>query len=179
MTITQEITTEDLLKLPVGDKLKNPLTIKVQEDILGGQFSIMESRIAPKTMVAPHYHEYQAQVIYVTSGELEVEIGGESGTRFSAPVGSYIILPRKIYHSFWNTSDRAATYIAITGGCGFEDYIDEINDGNLSPKPSQLGIEKVKDLHKICFDVERIPGMLKKYGLKGLHGMPPGYKLEN
>ncbi|NEQ35567.1 MAG: cupin domain-containing protein [Okeania sp. SIO3I5] len=179
MTITKEIATKDLLKLPVGDKLNNLMTIKVQEDLLAGQFSIMESKILAKTMVAPHYHEHQAQVVYVTSGELEVEVGGENGTRFTAPAGSYITLPRQIYHCFWNATNEVSTYIAITGGCGFEEYIDDINDGYLSPKPTQLGIKEAKDIHKIFFDVERIPGMLKKYGLKGLHGMPPGYKSEN
>ncbi len=84
------MTTKDLLKLPVGETLNNPMTIKVQEDILSGQCSIMESKISAKTMVAPHYHEHQAQVVYVTSGELEVEVGGEQGIRFTAPAGSYI-----------------------------------------------------------------------------------------
>ncbi len=177
MKITHTLTTKDLLKSAPGKTLNNPMTMMVQEDILSGQFSVMESEILAKTMVAPHYHEYQAQVVYITSGELEVEVGGEDGIRFTAFSGDHIILPRKIYHSFWNTTDRPTRYIAITGGCGFGEYIDEINDENMSPKPSQLGIEKAKDLHHISFDVERIPGMLAKYGLKGLHGMPPGYKL--
>jgi len=158
-------TVKELLKLPGEGESMNAMVIKARTEDLSGQFGIMESVLSPKTMIAPHRHEHEAQAVYVISGELEFEVGGAGGLRFTAPAGSYIIKPQGVQHCFWNATNEPARYIELSGGRGFEEFVDDIVDAN------PLEIKKAGDTHQVLFDVKRIPKLLLQHRLKGLHGM--------
>lgn len=163
--MSKNYTTQDLLRLPGEGERLNAMTIKARTNDLSNQFGIMETDLPPKTMIAPHSHEHEAQAVYVISGELEFEVGGEGGLRFTAPTGSYIIKPRRVQHCFWNATDEPSRYIELSGGVGFEDFVDDTANAN------PLAIKKAADTHQVFFDVKRIPKLLLQHRLKGIHGM--------
>ncbi len=163
--MAKKYTTKDLLRLPGEGEKQNSMTIKAHADDLSGQFGIMEAELPPKTMIAPHSHEHEAQAVYVISGELEFEVGGEGGLRFTAPAGSYIIKPRRVQHCFWNATNELVKYIELSGGYGFEDFVYDTSSANL------LEIKRAEDVHQTFFRVKRIPQLLLKHNLKGIHGM--------
>jgi len=61
-------------------------------ETIGRRFFSNEGVIYPNELLAPHTHDHEAQLVYIITGELEFEVGGKGGLRFSAPAGSYIIL---------------------------------------------------------------------------------------
>ena len=163
--MSKTYTIQDLLRLPGEGEPVNAVVIKARVDDLSGQFGIMESELPPKTMVSPHSHEHEAQAVYVISGELEFEVGGEGGLRFAAPAGSYIIKPRRVQHCFWNATNQPVRYIELSGGAGFEDFVDDTANANLPE------IKKAMEVHQTFFATQRIPKLLAQHRLKGLHGM--------
>lgn len=123
---------KDLLKLPgEGEKTHSDMVIKASVEILDGDFSVMEGVINPEELLAPHTHEHEAQLVYVISGELEFEVGGENGLTFTAPAGSYVIKPKGIMHGFWNKSNEPARYIELSGKEYFEGFVKSKAQGDL------------------------------------------------
>jgi len=163
--MSKNYSVQDLLRLPGEGERINAMRIVARVSDLSGQFGIMETELSPKTMIAPHSHEHEAQAVYVISGELEFEVGGEGGLRFTAPAGSYIIKPRRIQHCFWNATDEPSRYIELSGSWGFEDFVDDTANAN------PLQIKRAAEVHQVFFDVKRIPKLLLQNRLKGLHGM--------
>ncbi len=107
------------------------MVIKARTEDLAGDFSVMEGVIYPRELLAPHSHDHEAQLVYVITGELEFEVGGKEGLRFSAPAGSYIIKPKGIMHTFWNKGDIPARYIELSGKEHFENFVDSKTKGDL------------------------------------------------
>lgn len=163
--MNEKYAVQDFLRLPgEGDKV-SAMTIKGRNNDLNGQFGIMETELPPKTMIPPHTHTHEAQAVYVISGELEFEVGGEGGLRFTAPAGSYVMKPLRVQHCFWNATDTPARYIELSGGPGFEYFVEDVADAN------PIGIKNAESVHHVFFDVPRIPKLLMQNGLKGVHGM--------
>ncbi len=130
--IIQGHTLESLLKLPgEGEKTHSDMVIKASVDQLEGDFSVMEGVIYPGELLAPHTHEHEAQLVYVITGELEFEVGGEDGMHFTAPAGSYVIKPKGIMHAFWNKTDEPARYIELSGREYFEGFVRSKAEGDL------------------------------------------------
>ncbi|MCP4439616.1 MAG: cupin domain-containing protein [Aureispira sp.] len=123
---------KDVLRLPgEGERTHSDMVIKARTEDLAGDFSVMEGVIRPNEIIAPHTHEHEAQLVYVITGELEFEVGGAEGLRFSAPAGSYIIKPKGVMHSFWNKKDVESRYIELSGKEYFEGFVDSKAKGNI------------------------------------------------
>ena len=165
MSKNKQYSVQDLLRLPGEGERVNEMVIKARANDLSGQFGIMETELGPKMMISPHHHEHEAQAVYVISGELEFEVGGDGGLRFTAPAGSYIIKPRRVQHCFWNATNEPARYIELSGGYGFEDFVDDMVDVN------PIQVKRAEDTHQVFFAVPRIPKLLAQHRLKGIHGM--------
>jgi len=120
---------EDLLVLPgEGQESDTHLATKIHASKLGDDFSVMEGVMEPWSLLTPHSHEHEDQVVIVLNGELVFEIGGDGGERFTAPAGSYVRKPRNSQHTFWNASDEAVRYIELSGGPGFQKFIDSTSE---------------------------------------------------
>jgi len=116
---------KDLLKLPFeGEKTASDMVIKARTEDLAGDFSVMEGVIHPNELLAPHTHEHEAQLVYIITGELEFEVGGKDGLRFTAPAGSYVIKPRGVAHAFWNKTEVEARYMELSGKEHFQNFVD-------------------------------------------------------
>ena len=123
---------EDVLRLPgQGEKTASDMVIKARTSDLAGDFSVMEGVIYPEELLAPHTHEHEAQLVYIITGELEFEVGGKGGLRFSAPAGSYIIKPKSVMHAFWNKGAVESRYIELSGKEYFEGFVDSKSEGDV------------------------------------------------
>lgn len=140
------------------------MVIKARTADLAGDFSVMEGVIYPQELLAPHTHKYEAQLVYVISGELEFEVGGKDGLRFTAPAGSYIIKPRGIMHAFWNKTEVESRYIELSGKEHFEGFVDSKSKGDLH------AMIHAKD-HGMTTHVMDTIRLMKEHNLKGLSMM--------
>lgn len=159
-----DFTVEDLLFIPAngdGEKTATDMTIIGDVDMLGG-FSIMQGGVPAHTLLAPHSHADEDQAVYVISGSLEMEVGGENGLRFTAPAGSYVLKPKGIEHAFWNTGDEDVVYIELNNGPKFAGFVRSRAEGVIK---STVRAEKDFDVKA---NPKRIPKMLLKNKLRGL-----------
>ncbi|MCA9681360.1 MAG: cupin domain-containing protein [Myxococcales bacterium] len=164
--MTTNLSAEKLLIKPgEGQDIKGTI-IKVRAGDLGNDFSIMEAQIDPKQLLAPHMHDHEDQAVFVITGELEFEVGGEDGLRFTAGAGSYVIKPRGVSHCFWNLKSETARYIELSGRSNFEDFVEDSEDD-----PSLVTTIKAKPKYGITFFPYRIPKLLKDNGLTSVVGV--------
>lgn len=150
---------------PGGGEQIHSMLVKVRSSQLGGDFSIMQATVEPHQLLAPHTHQHEDQAVFVIEGELEFEVGGEGGTRFTARKGAYVIKPRQVMHCFWNNTDHTVHYIELSGRDGFEGFVDSTADGAVK------AAVKAEEDYGVTFHPERIPGLLKKHGLTSVAGM--------
>lgn len=161
----KDLSIEKVLKLPgQGETTASDMVIKARTEDMAGDFSVMEGVIYPKELLAPHTHEHEAQLVYIITGELEFEVGGEGGMRFSAPAGSYIIKPRGIMHAFWNNKDVESRYIELSGKEHFEGFVDSKSKGNIH------AIMHAKDFGMTTHMKDTLR-LMKEHKLKGLSMM--------
>ena len=163
VNIQERFTVSNLLKKPgEGERTATDMVIKARARDMGGDFSVMEGVINPGELLAPHLHKYEDQLVFVITSELEFEVGGKEGLRFTAPAGSYIQKPRGILHAFWNSTDVPAHYIELSGQHGFEGFVDGISQGQLK---STLTAEADWGM---AFSIEDILRLMKEHNLKSL-----------
>ncbi len=96
---------------------------RVPAGLLGGTTSIHEGLLAPGELIPPHTHAHEDQCIYVVSGTIHLEIGGEV---IEARAGTYVIKPRGLSHAFWNQATTPALALEITSPGGFESYYHDM-----------------------------------------------------
>ncbi|AFY37724.1 Cupin 2 conserved barrel domain protein [[Leptolyngbya] sp. PCC 7376] len=161
--IRDRYTVSNLLKKPgEGERTSTDMVIKARARDMGGDFSVMEGVINPKELLAPHFHKYEDQLVYVITSELEFEVGGKDGFHFTAPAGSYVQKPRGILHAFWNATNEPCRYIELSGREGFEGFVDGVAQGQLK---SALTAETDWGLK---FDLDDILRLMKENNLTSL-----------
>src|SRR6266498_2380825 len=89
----------------------------------GGTFSIVEHPIIPGTLVPPHVHFDEDELSFVTEGVIGARIGDEV---IEATPGCYILKPRGVPHTFWNSTTKPARLVEIISPPGFEQYFEEM-----------------------------------------------------
>jgi quercetin dioxygenase-like cupin family protein len=167
LTKTHTYTEADCVIRPgEGKTVDSGMVLKIRANDMDGYFSMMEGCLDPKQLLAPHTHQRETQAVYVIDGELEFEVGGEGGLRFTAGKGSYVIKPKGVEHCFWNASDRPVPYIELSTGQNFESFqltTDQVNKVRVG-RNADTQFEM-----KIHF--ERIPSLLRRHGLTSVSGM--------
>jgi mannose-6-phosphate isomerase-like protein (cupin superfamily) len=71
-------------------------------------------------MIPPHTREDECN--FVLEGELTLDIGGQIVV---APVGSFVIKPRGVYHVLCNTDTKPVRFLEFHTPGGFENYYDD------------------------------------------------------
>ena len=129
-------------------------------DESGGGFSLVEHPMPPRGLAAPmHRHSREDEYSYVLEGRVGAQLGDEV---VYGEVGDLIFKPRDQWHTFWNAGDEPARILEIISPAGFERFFAEVADPDLDPAlraalPGRYGIE---------FDVDSIPGLLERHGLR-------------
>jgi mannose-6-phosphate isomerase-like protein (cupin superfamily) len=128
----------------------------------GGQFSNVEVAVAPKQMgPSPHLHENLDELMYVLEGTATVMIGEEI---YEVEAGGWNFRPRRIVHSFWNSSDKPLRFIDCFLNQNFEDYLEDLFHKiipdmikrNLTPTAPEIA--------------DRMAALDKKFGVTWFHG---------
>jgi quercetin dioxygenase-like cupin family protein len=90
----------------------------------GGEFSLVEHPIPPRTLVAPlHRHANEDEYSYVLEGRLGAQLGEE--VVYAEP-GDLAFKPRGQWHTFWNAGDGPCRILEIISPGGFEHLFREM-----------------------------------------------------
>ncbi len=90
----------------------------------GGEFSLVEHPIPPRTLAAPlHRHANEDEYSYVLEGRMGALLGDEV---VYAEKGHLVFKPRNQWHTFWNAGDEACRILEIISPGGFEHLFDEV-----------------------------------------------------
>lgn len=142
-------------------------TYKVLSKSVNGSAAIVEHTLEPKSIGAPlHKHTYEDEISCVLEGELSAIQNGEVQT---AGPGEYIVKPRGIFHTFWNSGDKRIRFIEIITPGNFEYYFAEMARFLLPGQPPQT--EKMKETaakYGLIVDPYGADEIIKQYSLNPL-----------
>jgi mannose-6-phosphate isomerase-like protein (cupin superfamily) len=110
-----------------GKTLTNPvggrMLVKLREGDTGGSYSVHENVIpAGSPGPLPHIHHNHEETFYVLEGELTVRVGE---SRFTAPVGSFVVIPRGVVHQPSNPGAEPTRVLLILSPSGMEHFFEE------------------------------------------------------
>jgi len=142
-------------------------TYKVLSKSVNGSAAVVEHTVEPKSIGAPmHKHTYEDEISFVLEGELSVIQDGKVQT---AKPGEYIVKPRGIFHTFWNSGDERIRFIEIITPGNFEYYFAELSLFLETGKPPQIdNIRATGIKYGLIVDPAAAEEIIKKYGLNPL-----------
>ena len=118
----------------------------------GGDVSLVEHPIPPRTLVAPlHIHEREDEYSYVLEGRMGAQLG--DAVVFAEP-GDLVFKPRNQWHTFWNAGDEPCRILEIISPAGFEHFFDE------------LGARMTAARAGSAAEVSDLPDLGARYGLR-------------
>ncbi len=130
----------------------------------GGQFSLVEHPIPPRTLVAPlHLHTREDEYSYVLEGRLGALLGDDV---VHAEAGDLVFKPRDQWHTFWSAGDGPCRILELIAPGGFESFFDELGAltaGNGEPPAEQLGALGAR--YGIEFDPSSVESLCREHGL--------------
>ena len=131
----------------------------------GGSVAIVEHPLAPGILGAPpHSHEHEDEISYILEGEITVMIGDEVVT---APAGAYVVKPRGVSHTFWNSSQAPARLLEIIAPAGFAAYFTELGQMLAAPGPPDMAaIGALAGRFGMTMYPERLPEIMQTYGVR-------------
>ena len=134
----------------------------------GGDFSLVEHPIAPRTLVAPlHLHEREDEYSYVLEGRMGEQLGDD--VVFAEP-GDLVFKPRNQWHTFWNAGDTTCRLLEIISPAGFEHFFDEL--GEQMAAAQAISVAGIPDVSGIAaryghyFQPESIERLCREHGLR-------------
>jgi quercetin dioxygenase-like cupin family protein len=141
------------------------ITHKLTAEAFGGAFTSIEARIPPGDMIPPHTHSREDECAFVLEGELTFDVGGQIVV---APVGSFVIKPRGVYHAFCNTGTEVARTLELHTPGGFEDYYDEyerIVQSKMDDEERLKARTELGERYGVIWHDERIPEAMARFGI--------------
>jgi quercetin dioxygenase-like cupin family protein len=152
-------------RLPVLD-----VAYKVPSESLGGTATIVEWRLPPGVMIPPHTHGREHECSYVLKGELTCDVGGEI---VLAPVGSYVVKPKGVYHALCNAGTEPVWVIEMHAPGGFEGWYDEYEgiaskfaSGEIDEEEHRRARAELSERYGVRFHDDRIPEVRARLGLE-------------
>ena len=117
-----------------GKALPNPIggrmMLKVRDGDTDGSFSVHDNIIpAGSPGPLPHLHRNHEETFYVLEGELTVRVGER---RFTAPVGSFVVIPRGVVHQPSNPGAEPTRVLLIFSPSGMEHFFEEAAQQRIS-----------------------------------------------
>ena len=142
------------------------VTHKVTQENFTPALAIVESSLPPGEMIPPHTHAREDECAFVLEGELTLDVGGEVVV---APVGSFVLKPRGIYHAVCNTGTEPVRFLEFHTPGEFENYYDEYEQIVQSAKSEEERLKAraaLGERYGITWHDERIPEAMARFGLK-------------
>ena len=141
------------------------ITHKVTAESFGGAFTIIEASIPPGEMIPPHTHAREDECNFVLEGELTLDVGGEIVV---APVGSFVVKPRGVYHALCNTGTVPVRFLEIHTPGEFENYYDEyeqIVESEMDDDERLRARTELGERYGLSWHDERIPEVMSRFGI--------------
>jgi mannose-6-phosphate isomerase-like protein (cupin superfamily) len=141
------------------------ITHKVTAESFGGALAIIEGRIPPGEMIPPHTHTREDECAFVLEGELTLDIGGEIVV---APVGSFVLKPRGLYHALCNTGTEPVRFLEMHTPGEFENYYDEyeqIVESEMDEDERIRARVQLGERYGVSWHDERIPETMARFGI--------------
>ena len=142
-------------------------TYKVLSKSVNGSAAVVEHTLEPKSLGAPmHRHTFEDEISCILEGELTVI---QNGIVETAGPGGYVVKPRGIFHTFWNSGNVRTRFIEIIVPGNFERYFAEIEP--FLPKGQPPHFEKLAETAKkygLEMDMQPTEAIIKQYGLNVL-----------
>ena len=89
-----------------------------------GNYGLVEYTAGPDFQgPASHIHAEMEEGFYVLEGEFTLQLGDE---HVAAPAGTFVLIPRGLVHTFWNSGETAARFLLMASPGGFERYFEEL-----------------------------------------------------
>ncbi|MEO6797135.1 MAG: cupin domain-containing protein [Candidatus Dormibacter sp.] len=130
----------------------------------GGSLAVVEHPVAPHRLIPPHTHADTDEYSYVLEGEIGARIGDRILT---ATVGTYVLKPRGIMHTFWNATDKPARILEILSPAAFEKFFEEMGDLVKNPGPeTPERLAALAARHHNVLSMDWVPALKEAYGLK-------------
>jgi quercetin dioxygenase-like cupin family protein len=136
-----------------GSTAGSHVSVLLNGEDTGGRFALLELLEVRGDEPPRHLHHWEDETLYVLKGEITVSLGDMS---IPAPVGTAIVLPRGVEHSYSVVSDTASL-LALYTPSGFEDYFHELAESATGTPAS----------------IERLIGVAARHGCE-ITGPPPG-----
>ena len=90
----------------------------------------------------PHLHRNHEETFYVLEGELTVRVGER---RITAPVGSFVVIPRGVVHQPSNPGTEPTRVLLIFFPSGMEHFFEEAAEGRIPCRRCQQTLTFSKD----------------------------------
>jgi quercetin dioxygenase-like cupin family protein len=98
--------------------------IKAASTETGGAFCAVESTLPPHyRMVLPHWHAYKTEAFYVLDGALTFTRDDQT---FIAQRGSFVLVPPRIVHVYWNSTAAPVTVLTFSTPGGLDCFLAEL-----------------------------------------------------
>ena len=134
----------------------------------GGEFSLVEHPIPPRTLVAPlHLHQREDEYSYVLEGRMGAQLGDD--VVFAEP-GDLVFKPRNQWHTFWNAGDATCRILEIISPAGFEHFFNEL--GEQMAAAQAVNVPGIPDIGSLAaryghyFQPESVARLCREHGLK-------------
>jgi quercetin dioxygenase-like cupin family protein len=155
---------EEGVYLPVLD-----IVHKLPAEAFGGALSIVEWGLPPGQMIPPHTHSREHECNFVREGELTSDVGGEIVV---APVGSYVLKPRRVPHALCNMGAEPVWVMELLTPGGFEAFFDEYEEiaaklalGEMSEDEHRKARAELSEGYGLTWHDERIPEARARFGI--------------
>ena len=133
----------------------------------GGDFSLVEHPIPPRTLVAPlHLHEREDEYSYVLEGRMGAQLGDDV---VFAEAGDLVFKPRNQWHTFWNAGDGPCRILEIISPAGFEHFFNEL--GEQMSEAKAVSVAAVPEIAGLAaryghyFQPESVARLCQQHGL--------------
>ncbi len=141
------------------------LTHKLTTENFGRALTVIEASLPPGEMIPPHTHTREDECAFVLEGELTLDVGGEIVV---APVGSFVVKPRGVYHAVCNTGTKPVRFLEFHTPGEFENYYDEYEEIVESPMNEDERLKARAELgerYGVTWHDELIPEVMARVGI--------------
>ncbi|MFR9803702.1 cupin domain-containing protein [Pseudonocardia sp. RS010] len=139
-----------------------PFQLMVNQEWVGGAYTLAKQPIAPRLLVAPHVHRHQDQVAFVTRGTVGFRVGEEEHV---VEAGGLSLRNRGEPHALWNPTDEPAEILEITSPGDFERYFRRIGALSAAGEVTAGAVQEVADEYGLSFFDDWNKDLMRRYGV--------------
>jgi quercetin dioxygenase-like cupin family protein len=127
-------------------------------------YTVLEFRLEPGRLIAPHAHRREHEVSYVLEGEIGLRIGADELT---AKQGCFVVKRPQVTHAWWNATASPARVLEVISPAGFERYFRELAEIHAAHgfREPRL-VADLQQRYGVSASMDWIPPLKTKHGLK-------------